>query len=158
MTEAKQISQFFNNIVSKQHSWKLRLFKKWNEIIGDLKDKVEIERIDGNLLILAAIHSVWAQELFLLSDLLRNKINVALGHEYIKAIRINTKKRTYSCVKKEKKLGKKTVCYDLKKVNLNKIEQRVLEKIADQELKSCLKDFYLRCKRGKNGKKKVFKT
>ncbi|MFC1894740.1 DUF721 domain-containing protein [Candidatus Dependentiae bacterium] len=157
MSEVKRISEFFNNIVLKEHAWKLKLFKMWNEIIGELKNKVEIERIEGRLLILSATHSVWANELFLLSDLLKKKINTALGKEYIKAIRIKTKKKNSKNLISKKNYSQKDkhfihINYFKTLCNLNKIEKKALDKIGDQELKDSLRDFYLSCKRGRNEK------
>ncbi|MFH1644699.1 MAG: DUF721 domain-containing protein [bacterium] len=83
----KQINQFLNSIFPKQHSWKITIFQNWNSIIGDdLKNKVIIERIENDLLIIGVNHPALAQELFLNSENLRTKINNLFEKEKIKKI------------------------------------------------------------------------
>ncbi len=84
---ARQISELLRDFVSKEHNWKTKLLKDWGTIIGPLKNKVTVEKVEGKLLVLGVTHPAWAQELFLLSDMLKKKINSHLDREYIKIIR-----------------------------------------------------------------------
>ncbi len=147
---AKKISELLGNFVSQEHSWKLELFDNWKNIIGTLADKVFIEKIEGNLIVLAVSHPVWAQEIFLLSDVLKTKINSYLKKDHIKQIRIKT---TYF----NKRKKKETVSLDqhgdlslidFKNMSLTKKEKEDLIKVSNQELRFWLEEFYVRCKRG----------
>ena len=146
------MSNFFGGIIAKKHAWKLELFKRWNEIIGDLKNRVSIEKIEGSLLVLKVSHSVWAHEVFVLSEVIRKKINSTLGKEYINVIRIKTAKISEK-IKKNSKSYNKGFSRDLKKFSLSKIEERALTKISDQELRRCLQNFGLCCKKGRDERK-----
>ena len=87
---ASQFRDLLKGIIPQNHRWKMRLFRKWDGIIGDLKDKVSIECIHNNILVLGVSHPAWAQELYFLSDTLKNKINEALDEERIVDIRFKT--------------------------------------------------------------------
>jgi len=152
LAEPKQISNFFGGIIAKKHAWKLELFKRWEEIIGDLKNRVTIEKIEGTFLVLRVTHSVWAHEIFMLSEVIRKKINSSLGKEYINTIRIKTAKASDKN-KKSIKVCKKIFPIDLKKISLSKIEEKALSNILDHELRNCLQNFGLCCKKGRNERK-----
>ncbi|MBD3272748.1 DUF721 domain-containing protein [Candidatus Dependentiae bacterium] len=144
----KHISELLNNFVPKKDEWKIKLFNNWDKVIGDLKDKVTIIEIKNKLLVLGVTHPAWAQELFMLSDILKNKINSLFGKEKIKYIRFKTLK------KKETKFKnlRRNKFYEDNQTNINKTlnkkEYLSLTKIQDQELKENLKNFYFRCKKG----------
>src|SRR3989338_8474453 len=96
------LKNFIHSIIPEEHLWKLELFKQWNAIIGKMKDKVIIEKIDGETLYLCASHPVWAQELLLLTPILKEKINAFLPANTIKTIRINNKKTKPLFFKKQR--------------------------------------------------------
>ncbi|MBD3231632.1 DUF721 domain-containing protein [Candidatus Dependentiae bacterium] len=146
----KHISKYLNHFVSKDHTWKLELFQNWEKIIGKLKDKVIIHKIENNLLVLAVNHPVWANEIYLLKDLLKKKVNIYLEKEKIKKIQIKT---IYSYKQNQKK-EKFSFFYKDKnknptKITLNDAETENLSKINNKELKFWLKKFYVTCKRGR---------
>ncbi len=148
----KHISEFLNNFVSPEDRWKIKLLQNWDKIIGEFKDKVDIEKIDRNLLVLRVCHSAWAQELFLLSHMLKKKINDFLGKNYIKHIRFKS-----GGIKKTKKVHtkksyKKPTCIDSKDIYLTLTEKKGLSKVTDKELREHLEKFYLCCKRGRSQK------
>ncbi|MCK4650695.1 DUF721 domain-containing protein [Candidatus Babeliales bacterium] len=157
---AKKLSEFLKNIIDKNNRWKIKLLKNWDKIIGSFKNNVIILKIERNLLVLGVSHPTLSHELFMLSDILKKKINSLFDHEQIKYIRfrildIKPKKNILKKIKKEKTEGKKSYT---KKFCLNKVEYLSLKKIQDQELKECLKNFYLSCKREKSEKKKFYKN
>ena len=83
---AEQICSFLNDIFPKEHVWKMKLFQNWDGIIGSLKSKVRIEKLEGSMLVLGVCHPAWAQELFMLSNVIKNKINRLLKEDKIKDI------------------------------------------------------------------------
>jgi hypothetical protein len=153
---AKHISELLHNFVGKQDNWKTILLQNWDQVIGSLKDKVTIEKIDRNLLVLRVCHPAWAQELFLLSDVLKQKINSLFDKEHIKEIRfISASFKKNSPVKSKNGndfYNNANTKFDT--VCLTPAEKKSLSNITDHELKESLEKFYIRCKRGreKNGK------
>ena len=84
---AKQISVLLKNIIHKDHQWKIKLFKTWHSLIGNLKDDAQIEKIEKKVLTIGVSHPIIAQELQFSSDDLKEKINAILKEEKIKSIR-----------------------------------------------------------------------
>ena len=150
----KHVSELLNKFISQENSWKIKLLNNWDTIVGDLKNKVSIEKIDRNLLVLNVANPAWAQELFMLSHLLKKQINDFLGDKYIKQLRFKTIRRH---PKKRKKTAYNNYLQKQESINLNDIcltptEQKELSKIVDKELQESLERFYLCCKRGRSKK------
>lgn len=148
---AEQITKFLNNFISPEYKWKAKLFENWQTIIGNLKDKAKIERIENNMLLIGVEHPAWAQELLFLSDFIKKRINNFLGKDYIKEIRF----KVISFNKEISiKINKKNILTENhnKQSFLNKTEINTLSVIKDQELKNLLKEFYFKCKTKKEGK------
>ena len=72
---SKCLKELLINIIPKEHSWKITLFQNWDNIIGSLKNKVIIDQIKDDVLYLGVVHPAWAQELHMLSPMLKAKIN-----------------------------------------------------------------------------------
>ncbi len=133
---AKQVSALLRDFLPQQHQWKMKLMQEWDGIIGTLGDKVRIEKIDGDLLVLGVIHPSWAQELMFLSAMLRNKINDALGSQRIKTIRCKTIVRRGTPARRDPAGLRKTMApraYDEAKRSPK--QERSLKKIKDTEMR-----------------------
>jgi len=138
---AKSLKQLLPTILKCNESWKLELLTNWPNIIGSLKTKVFIEKIQDSCLVLSVSDSCWLQELYLLSPLLLKTINQKLDRPRIKRLRfkqagIKKRKKTLS-IQKKRKLNKV--------VTLSAQEEKALEKIEDLELSKQLKKFLIRC-------------
>lgn len=140
------------NIIPKEHAWKIALFQNWENIIGNLKNKVIIEKIKNDTLFLGVIHPAWAQELNLLSPIIKSKVNTCLGQERIKNIRFKlvifkTPAQKFKNNKCSHDNLSESVCK-----KLSKTEQNVLDNLTDNELRAVMYNFYLRCEnlRGKS--------
>lgn len=145
ITMAEQLTKFLNNFVSPEYKWKIKLFENWETIVGNLKDKAKIERIENNMLLIGVEHPAWAQELLFLSDFIKKRINSFLGKDYIKEIRfkvINFNKKKINKILNNKNLDTTNINH----LSLNKFENNTLSAIKDQELKKLLKEFCFRCK------------
>src|SRR6266404_8990222 len=81
------LKEILQSIINPEKNWKTDLLYRWNEIVGPLHNKVRIEKIYDDTLILGVFHSCWMQELYLLSPLLIKTINKKLDQPYIKEIR-----------------------------------------------------------------------
>ena len=137
---ATYLKDILHTIINPEKNWKTDLLYKWNDIIGTLGNKVCIEKIYDNTLILGVFHSCWMQELYLLSPLLIKTINEKLDQPYIKQIRFK-----HIGAKKIEKIKKAPVVLPKKKVQLTKQDELTLAKIADPALREVLKAFRMRC-------------
>lgn len=137
---ATLLKDILDSIIRPENNWKTKLLNAWQEIIGPLDNKVRIEKIYDDAILLGVFHSCWMQELYLLSPLMIKKINQKLDQPYIKQIRFK-----YCGTKKEKLNKKITATIIKKKVELTKKDESILAKITDPALKDALKAFRLRC-------------
>ena len=135
------IKDLVKSFIHQKKDWKIDLLYQWPEIIGPLGDKVRIEKIYDNLLILGVFHPCWLQELSLLSPLLLQTINKKLNHNHIKQLRFQ-----HVCIKKniQKKQIKNNDCQK-KSVRLTYEDEYTLKKITDHALRDALKAFRIRC-------------
>lgn len=142
----KKIDSFFYNIIPKEYHWKILLLNKWGEIIGDLKNKVFIVNIFNGGLTLGIIHPALLQELYLLTPVLKQKINNTLSGEYIKIIKLKCCDNFYNkdIIKISSNFKKQKTIYTHK--YLSDTEKKIFLNIKDNELKNILEKFFVRCK------------
>ncbi len=141
----RHIRENITALLAPEQEWHLELLTNWNNIMGTLSDKVRLEKIQGNTLILGVFDSSWMQELFLLSRVLIQTINKQLSQPYVKELKFKaaahkkaTAKNTYqpqSSIKKTKKPERA----------LSQQELQALEKIADEQLRSVLREYLIHC-------------
>lgn len=138
---ATHIKNIIQDIIDQnnEESWKIYMISNWDSIIGNLKTKVRLEKIQNDTLILGVYDSSWMQELFLLSNDLINNINSKLNKPYIKQIRF--KKVEYTKIAEKKIKPKKYYA----KIELTSQELVTLKKIKDPELSQVLRSFLIRC-------------
>ncbi len=135
---ATLIKDFF-----KDEDWKIKLLSEWSVIVGDLGDKMKLEEIKNDMLVIGVYESAWLQELYLLSSVIKKIINQALGENKIKTLRFK-----YAAFKPPVKI-KKTLAsptnveYHL--IILNSKEAHALQTIKDQELRIALHTFLSSC-------------
>jgi hypothetical protein len=129
------------NKIFKKDSWKVQLLSNWDSIVGNLKNKMRLEKVENNYLVIGVYEASWLQELYMLSSVLIKTINQSLDKNritHIKFVHTTVKKN------KEKKIKIEKII-DRKPISLNKIEQEALIRIKDPELKSALHGFLSRC-------------
>lgn len=135
------LKELLHALIRPDKDWKTNLLYQWNSIIGSLHDKVRIEKIYDDTIILGVFHSCWMQELYILSPLLIKTINEKLDQPHIKQIR-------FKHISKKKPLQDKSTRNVTKKerpVQLTQKDERSLAKIADPGLKNALTAFRMRC-------------
>lgn len=138
-------------VIPTEHQWKFVLFEKWSSIIGPLAERVKIEKITEDTVFLSVVHPSWAQELFLLSGMLKKKINFALNGDKIKNIRFKTaafnfKEKTQAVTTSLPLIPQFSIKSPRSPVKLDKREQGILENVSCVDLRSALKNFYAQCK------------
>lgn len=126
------------------NSWKTKLLTEWPTIVGNLHDKITLEKIHGDTLIIGVYETSWLQELYMLSSVLIKTINSHLDKPYIKRIRLKyaTKKTSQAPLTKKKK----EAVVVREKITLNALESRTLLKIKDKDMREALHLFLSRCK------------
>ncbi|KKQ32834.1 MAG: hypothetical protein US49_C0005G0053 [candidate division TM6 bacterium GW2011_GWF2_37_49] len=138
----QNIKKCLLNIIPQEYSWKIILLEGWEYIIGDLKKNVIIEQIKEDVLFLGVVHPAWAQEMFALTPVLKQKINDYLGKEHIKSIRIKLKQTNKQNKKQSTNLQKLDFVQPV--LTINEIEN--LNRIKNTELREVMQCFYLKCK------------
>lgn len=134
------ITQFLQQIDEHQY-WKFLLMNQWAEIMGPLASKVTIQKMYQTTIILGVNDSSWMQELHLLSELIKEKINKTLKNQKITTIKLR-----YTTPTKPKIIKKKITVPTVKSVYiLTNKEQQALQKIHDPELAQALQGFLQQC-------------
>lgn len=139
----KHIKSFLPNIpVSNHHkNWKFNLMHQWGTIMGSLVTKVSIHKIYNDSITLGVSDSSWMQELYLLSNVIKQKINATLDKPRIETIRFhyitnNADTKTIT------PLAQAPMTKDRA---LTVREKKALEKINDPELSQALTRLLQKC-------------
>ena len=139
----KDLKTILSGIIQAEHSWKLTLFKRWDDIIGPLRDVVTIEKVDETTLFLAVTHPTWAQELQSLVPTLLRKINAELeGHQLTN---IKCAYRHRRAVKPLYRQAIRRHVY-LPPQPLSPQEEQLLATMNDSKLQSAFAAYLIRCK------------
>ncbi|MGE0206962.1 MAG: DUF721 domain-containing protein [Candidatus Babeliales bacterium] len=136
------IKEFLTSYIAEQKNWKALLLQQWPTIIGTLRERVTLEKIEDDMLVLGVYDSSWMQELYLLTPVILQTINANLDQPRIKRLRFKQVGR-----KKNKETGKE---FSQKvnpetKILLTQQENDALANIKDEHLRDVLKKFLIRC-------------
>lgn len=123
-------------------SWQADLLRNWPSIMGPLHNKVRLEKISEDTLIIGVYDSCWLQELYLLSSVLLDAINQNLDQPRIKQLRFKKVSATPSSNKQQKQVPAPRV---LKPVTLKEHEIAALKNVNDPALGDALRQFLIRC-------------
>lgn len=137
-------------VIPIEFRWKYMLFNKWNSIIGPLQGKVYIKQIHENVILLSVTHPCWAQELLMMSNMLKRKINKVIGYDTIKEIRFSYQSFVNHELKKETLLPDNSLSdtqLSLLSSSMTNQETDALNEIREQELQDIFKKFYATCKK-----------
>lgn len=140
----QKIADLLPNIFSDDQQWKYQLLRNWQNIFGKMSDKVYLERINNDTLILAVYDACWMQELYTLSPLLISSINKTLDRPYVKQLRF---KRASIRQKKISRHQEHKSPISRKSFLLTAREEKALSGIKDTQLATTMKDFLIRCYR-----------
>lgn len=155
---ANHIKNILDTLLNKEANWQAFLISNWQTIIGNLKNHVCLERVYEDTIILGVNNSSWMHELYMLSDMLKQKINSHFKKPHIQKIRFKliNKKEFHSTLSKSisgksyQNNGLKTI--PTEKIKLNFQQERALDKIKDKELSEFLKIYLQKCNECKNQK------
>jgi hypothetical protein len=137
------IDQFF---AAKDSTWQSKLTKNWESIIGPLHSHMRLERVDNDTVFLGVYDVHWMQELYLLSRTIIRTINTGLGANHVHHVRFRIVQRRDHQDKEDFVI---TTSRQMPLRPLSLKEQRALEAVADEQLKSVLRSFLQRMNREK---------
>ena len=124
-----------------EKSWKATIMQNWQEIMGSLAVKIFIEKITNDTIVLGVTDSCWMQELHMLSDVLKTKINQSLDKPYIKTLQFKYSSKKIRLIKKIKS----NIPVPCESKPLTPEEEQALLKIKDNELSQFLMRFLQKC-------------
>lgn len=136
------IKDIVPSLLNTQEEWQVALLKQWDSLVGSLKTRIRLEKIQEDTLIIGVYEVHWMQELYILSSVLIDSINQFLGEPRVKKLR-------FKLVEERKSRSKKKVDYKpLKKISdvvLTQEQAKALKGIEDTQLKDALVQFWGRC-------------
>lgn len=134
-------------MVGKEHWWKVALLRRWGEVMGVMAERVVMERVEGDLLVLGVEHPCWAQELMLIADRLLARVNVVVKGR-IKRLRFVSHERQRGDVVAQAtgQLSVLSVGCRGGRGRLTANEEAELAAVGDSELRALLRAFYEGCK------------
>ncbi len=132
------LQHFFKN-----DTWKVHLLAQWPHIVGNLADKMRIEEIKEDTIIIGVFQSSWLQELYSLSPVIKKIINEALKEQRIKTIRF--KYATPRESKTQHVVLQQSEVAAMPPIILTNKEKQALSRIKDKELSDVLHAFLSRC-------------
>ena len=134
------ISKLLNKCwANKTTGWKLKIISDWPVIIGNLHEYARVEKVYDDAVLLGVYDTCWMQELHLLSNIMIKKINLHLGENHIKQIRLKYVE------KHEFKPIKQVILTNNSDRKLSEQEKIALEKIQDCDLRLAMQDFLQKC-------------
>ena len=121
--------------------WHMSLIQQWPILIGALHNRVHIQRIQQDVLILGVYETHWIQELFLLSHEIIESVNTFLKEPKIRQVRfvVIEKRQTLQ------KITGKSRAQEKHASSLTNKQKDALLQIQDDQLKVALTDFWQRC-------------
>lgn len=135
------IKEILPHILKTDNGWQKKLLIEWPTIIGSLKDKVILEKIESETVVLKVVHPAWIQELSFLKQVLIQTINNHLDQPHIKHIKI----KTGALCKKKTLHVAPIITHNVTDYTLSSQENNTLNTIKDTELKTAIKLFLQRC-------------
>lgn len=144
MKHVKNFLPNIKNVSFDEKKWKLNLMQQWNSIMGALVSKVSIRKIYADSITLNVSDSSWMHELYLLSGLIREKINAALDKPRIETVRFYyAAHQTKS--KRNSHVIPNVIEEPAQEVTLSSKHAKALEKITDPELSKALTRLLKKC-------------
>lgn len=144
-----QIKNILDSILSKENDWKFQLLDIWPKMVGSLGTKMLLEKIQEDAITVGVYDPHWMQELFLMSNIIINKINKELKTTKIKKIKFKiveaSSTRSWDVYRTNK-----TQDADINNIKIDIRYQKILNTIVDNELKNCMEKYLKICINNEN--------
>ena len=124
-----------------QDDWRKRLMKEWPTIVGNLHQRMRLERVMNETAVIGVYEIHWMQELYMISDMIVSTINQKLGGVYVHKIRFVVADKAHE--RKEKKRA--VLAAACRQKSLAAPQKAALTKIQDQKLKEALSQLWSQC-------------
>ncbi len=135
------VKNILQELLSQQNNWQLHLLQQWPSIVESIKTRVHLLKIESDTLTIGVQDSCWMQELYLLSPLLIAKINQKIDTPRIKHLRF----KALGTQEQKKEKEKSSLARPKRSITLSPAEQATLNQITDEQLRSALKSYLIRC-------------
>ncbi len=164
---SKTIKDILSSLLTTNNDWRLFLLQNWPTIVGNLHEKMRLEKIHDTTLIIGVYDSHWMHELFALSRVILRTINSKLDAPHVQKLhfRLAQQKNLTENIPSAKSKKSNSLAYPstrpslilsgvegssygknrYAKKNLTSAERHALTKIHDTELQEHLKNFLARC-------------
>ncbi len=139
------LKELVPSILGTRVDWRTSLLSQWDSLVGSLKTRVRLEKIQEDTLIIGVYESHWMQELYLLSDVLIDSINQFLGEPRIKQLRFKLVEERKFTSRKLTVRKRANFIIRSTSVELTHEQSRALTQIPDGQLKDALIQFWARC-------------
>lgn len=138
---ALPVKTILDELLSHQNNWQLQLLNQWPSIVQSIKTRVHLLKIEPEMLTIGVQDSCWLQELYLLSPLLIATINQKLDQPRIKQLRF----KALGTQEEKQKKDKTRYVKPKRTITLSTKEQATLAEIGDEQLRTVLKNYLVRC-------------
>ncbi|MCL5436877.1 MAG: DUF721 domain-containing protein [Candidatus Dependentiae bacterium] len=132
-----RLSDCVGRLLPSGRDWHTRLAREWHGAVGELAERMRLERVRGDLLIIGVYDLHWIAELYHLAPRIIEQINGFLGARYVAqlrfvvAVRKAGKKREAAEVEAQKPVARLTARHE-----------QVLSSIKDGQLHDVLEKFF----------------
>lgn len=148
----KPLQNILDTCIIKTPTWQHYIMKEWNTIVGTLSERMVLEKVYEDTLIIGVYESQWLQELHLLSHVIIKEINQHLEQPYIKKLRFKHSVKKQIRSKKQDKQND-TLTF----IPLTIHEEKMLNTLNDPALRTAVHQFFSRCKHNTSHNKHIKK-
>ena len=141
----RSLHSLLENVLPSSDDWKFFILTNWRSLVGPLHTKMTLEKIEGETITFGVEDACWMQELYHFSPLFLKAINQKLDQPRLKQVRFKQAKRAQ---KKKRVTPQENSSPHKTTRSLSPSENKALTKIKNEELKTALQSFLVRCMKG----------
>jgi hypothetical protein len=142
------IKNLIDSLLNKQDDWRIYLLQNWQSIIGALRNRIRLEKIQDTTLIIGVYESHWMQELYLLQRFIISTINKHLGYPRVMQLKFKLVENKNQEASKETILPQRNTLKSniIMPVILTYEQKKALHSIEDKQLQKMLVLYLTRCR------------
>lgn len=129
------LKSLLTSFLTSDNDWRKMLLQQWPDIIGQLHDKIRLEKIYDDHIVIGVYDHHWMHELYHMSRLILHTINQRLDRPRVKRIRFVLVSLKTKKVSQE---NKQETHVATRSTKLTIHQQKALNVIADPELRRVL--------------------
>ena len=136
----RTLKDLLDELLKPTDRWQDKLIRDWPTFVGDLHQRMRLEKILVDTLQVGVNDVRWVHELHCLSAMLIDHINKKLGGSFIKKIVFRVARP-----RKELKKSVQNVSVSYNEYSLSPQESSVLDTIKDKDLQKALHQYRIKC-------------